>query len=103
LADDIGIKLSFSARDLITRMVRENGSVLGMISNLEEPMLFRRPGTGDEHLQLSDVQELVLNGLIIFWKHAGLNHEELYRPSEAGKKTAGAKAIADAQRSARPY
>jgi hypothetical protein len=95
--------LSFSARDLITRLVRENGSIRGNISSPGKPVWLDRPGNPDKALELSDVRELLLDGLIVSWKAGLLDGEEHYRPSAAGEQVAGPKAAADAARSARKY
>jgi hypothetical protein len=95
--------LSFSARDLLTRLVREDGAIRGKITSLMEPLWFHR-GTGPEiTVEIADVRELVQSGLIEFWKHAIQSEEELYRASPAGRESAGKNAVADAARSARPY
>jgi len=104
MADDVHPGLSFSARDLITRLVREDGSIRGKISSLgEDPVWLHRTGCPDKDVQLSDVRELLLSGLIVFWKAGSSKDEELYRPSPTGKNVAGTKAVADAKRSAKQY
>jgi hypothetical protein len=95
--------LSFSARDLITQMVREGGWIRGNRSRPLEPMCLHRTGCPDKSIQVSDVQELRLKDLIEFWKAGDADGDELYRPSAAGKTIAGAKAAADAERTARKY
>jgi hypothetical protein len=103
MPDDIEHGLSFSARDLITHLVREDGSIRGKISSLGGPLWLHLTGYPDKDVELSDVRELLQNGLIAFWKAGFLDGEELYRPSAAGKDVAGTKAVADAARSARHY
>jgi hypothetical protein len=103
MPDDIEPGLSFSARDLITQLVRQNGSIRGKTSSFEGPLWLRRAGYPDKEVQLSDVRELLINHLIAFWRAGLLNDEEFYRPSAEGKKVAGTKAVADAERSTRQY
>ena len=104
MADDVDRVLSFSARDLITRLVREDGTIRGRVSSLgDDPVWLHRTGSPDKDVELSDVRELLENDLIVFWKAGFLEDEEVYRPSPAGKKAAGTKAVADAARSARQY
>ena len=92
--------LSFSARDLITLLVREDGSIRGKIA---DSMWLHRTGCPDRAVALSDVGELLLGGLIVSRKLGLVDSEELYRPSAAGNNLAGTKAIADAERSATQY
>jgi|ERR1700686_3366102 hypothetical protein len=96
-------KLSFSARDLLTRLVREDGAIRGKITSLAEPLWFYRGTCPEIALQIEDVRELLQNGLIEFWKDSIQFGEELYRASAAGLEKAGRKAVADAARSATHY
>jgi hypothetical protein len=95
--------LSFSARDLLTRLVREDGAIRGKITNLTEPLWFRRGTCPEIAVQIADVRELLQNGLIEFWKDSTQFQEQLYRASAAGLERAGRKAVADAARSAMHY
>src|ERR1700694_2982676 len=96
--------LSFSARDLLTRLVREDGAIRGKITSLTEPLWFHRGHCPEIAVQIADVRELLQNGLIEFWKDGIQSGEESsYRASAAGRKGAGRKAVADAARSATHY
>ena len=96
-------KLSFSARDLLTRLVREDGAIRGKITNLAEPLWFHRGTCPEIAVQIEDVRELLQNGLIEFWKDSIQFGEELYRASATGLERAGRRAMADAARSATHY
>jgi hypothetical protein len=95
--------LSFSALDLITRLVREDGAIRGKITSLVEPLWFHCGGRPETALEIADLRELLLNGLIEFWKDWIPSGEELYHASAAGKESAGPDAVADAARSATRY
>ena len=95
--------LSFSARDLLTRLVREDGAIRGKITNLTEPLWFRRGTCPEIAVQIADVRELLQNGLIEFWKDSTQFQEQLYRASVVGLERAGGRAVADAARSATHY
>ena|SRR5579864_2148992 len=95
--------LSFSARDLLTRLVREEGTIRGRVMSLTEPLWFHRGTCPEIALQIADVRELLHHGLIEFWKDWIQPGEELYRASAAGLERAGRKAVADAARSAKHY
>jgi hypothetical protein len=95
--------LSFSARDLLTRLVREDGAIRGKITSLTEPLWFHLRSCPEIAVQMVDVRELLQNGLIEFSKDSIESGEQLYRASAAGGKEAGNKAIADAARSATHY
>jgi hypothetical protein len=95
--------LSFSARDLLTRLVREDGAIRGKITSLTDPLWFNQGTCHEIAVQITDVRELLQHGLIEFWKDWIQPGQELYRASEAGREKAGKKAVADAARSARHY
>ena len=95
--------LSFSARDLLMRLVREDGAIRGKITSLTEPLWFHRGTCPEIAVQMADVRELLQNGLIEFWKDWIESGEQLYRASASGAKEAGSKAITDAARSATHY
>ena len=95
--------LSFSARDLLTRLVREDGAIRGKITNLTDPLWFHQGTCPEIAVQIMDVRELLQHGLIEFWKDWIQPGQELYRGSEAGREKAGKRAVADADRSARHY
>jgi len=95
--------LSFSARDLLTRLVREDGAIRCEITSLTEPLWFHRGACPEIAVQIADVRELLQNGFIEFWKDSIQPGEELYRASAAGLERAGRKAVADAARSATHY
>jgi len=95
--------LSFSARDLLTRLVREDGVIRGKTTNLTDPLWFHQGTCPEIAVQITDVRELLQHGLIEFWKDWIQPGQELYRPSEAGREKAGKKAVADAARSATHY
>jgi hypothetical protein len=95
--------LSFSARDLLMRLVRENRAIRGKITALSEPLWLHHGGYPEPAVQIADVLELLDHGLIEFsakWFQRG---EELYKPSQAGIRAAGLEAVADAKRSAAIY
>ncbi len=96
-------QLGFSARDLITQLVREDGSIQGNLSRLEDPVWLHRAGYPNKPVQHSEVRELLLYGLIEYWKAGPVIGHDLYRPSTAGQKAAGTRAAADAERSARRF
>ena len=95
--------LSFSARDLLTRLVREDGAIRGKITSLTDPLWFHQGTCPEIAVQITDVRELVQNRLIEFWKDWIQPGQELYRASKAGREKAGKKAVADATRSATHY
>jgi hypothetical protein len=95
--------LSFSARDLLMRLVREDCSIRRKITILCEPLWVHHGGYPEPAVQIADVRELLDHGLIELsakWFQRG---EELYRPSKAGIRAAGLKAVAQAARSAAIY
>lgn len=95
--------LSFSARDLLIRLVRENRAVRGKVTALSDPLRLHRGGCPEPELQIADVRELLDHGLIQFsatWFKRG---EELYTPSKAGMRAAGPGPLADAIKSAAIY
>jgi hypothetical protein len=98
-----GDEMSFSARDLLTRLVREDGAIRGRITNLSEPLWFHLGSCPEIAVQIADVRELLHHGLIEFWKDWIQPREELYRASETGRERAGKNAIADAAKSATNY
>jgi hypothetical protein len=98
-----GDEISFSARDLLTRLVREDGAIRGCVTGLTEPLWFHVGRCPEIAVQVADVRELLQHGLIEFWKDWIQPGEQLYRASEAGRERAGKKAIADAARSATQY
>jgi hypothetical protein len=98
-----GDEISFSARDLLTRLVREDAAIRGRVTSLTQPLWFHVGCRPQIAVQVGDVRELLQHGLIEFWKDWIQPGEELYRASEAGKERAGKKAIADAARSATQY
>jgi hypothetical protein len=95
--------LSFSARDLLMRLVREDRSIRGKITTPCEPLWVHGSGYSEAAVQLADVRELLQHGLIEFsskWYQRG---EELYKASKAGMRAAGPEAVAHARRSAKIY
>jgi hypothetical protein len=95
--------LSFSARDLLMRLVRQDRAIRGKITNLAEPLWFHHGSYPEAAVQIADVRELLQHGLIEFsakWFQRG---EELYKPSKAGISAAGPEAAAHARRSAAIY
>ena len=101
--DDSEYVLSFSARDLLTRLVRENRAIRGRLTVLSEPLWLHRGGYPEPAVQIADVRDLLDHSLIEFsaqWSQLG---EELYRPSKAGMRAAGLEAVAHAKRSAAIY
>lgn len=95
--------LSFSARDLLMRLVRENRAIRGEIKTLSEPLWVHQGGYPEPAAQIADVRELLLYGLIEFSAKWGRLEEELYKPSKAGRIAAGPEAVADAIKSATTY
>ena len=61
-------KLSFSARDLLTRLVREDCAIRGKVTILAEPVWFHQGTCPEITLQIADVRELSQHGFIEFWK-----------------------------------
>ena len=95
--------LSFSALDLLMRLVREDRAIRGKITTLSEPLWLHRSGYPAAAVQITDVRELVQHKLIEFsatWPQRG---EELYKPSKAGIRAAGPEAVAHARASATIY
>ena len=95
--------LSFSARDLLMRLVRENRAIRGKIKTLSEPQWVHQGGYPEPAAQIADVRELLLYGLIEFVSKWGPRGEELYKASKAGIVAAGPEAVVDATRSATIY
>jgi hypothetical protein len=101
--DDSEYALSFSARDLLIRLVRENRAIRGKITTLSEPLWLHHGGDPEPAVQIGDVRELLDYGLIEFsakWFQRG---EELYKASKAGISAAGPEAVAHATRSGAIY
>jgi hypothetical protein len=101
--DDREYTLSFSARDLIIRLVRENRAIRGRITALAEPLWLHHGGNPDPAIQIADVRELLDHRLIELstkWFQRG---EELYKVSKAGIQVAGLEAVKQAARSAAIY
>jgi hypothetical protein len=95
--------LSFSAHDLLMRLVRENRAIRGKITKLTEPLWFHHGSYPEATVQIADVRELLQHRLIEFsakWFQRG---EELYKPSEAGIRAAGPDVVAHAKRSSTIY
>jgi hypothetical protein len=90
--------LSFSARDLLVRLVRENRAIRGRITTREEPLWLHHGGDPEPAVQIADVRELLDHGLIEFSASWFQRAEELYKPSNAGIRAAGLKAVAQAAR-----
>jgi hypothetical protein len=101
--DESEYALSFSARDLLIRLVRENRAIRGKITVLSEPLWLHRGGCPEPAVQITEVRELLDHGLIEFSAYWCQRGEELYKPSNAGIKTAGPGAVAQAKRSAAIY
>jgi hypothetical protein len=91
--------LSFSARDLLIRLVRENCAIRGRITT-SEPLWVHQGGYPEPAVQIADARELLDHGLIEFSAKWFQREEELYKPSNAGIRASGLKAIAQAARSA---
>jgi hypothetical protein len=101
--ENSGCALSFSARDLLVRLVRENRAIRGRLTVLSEPLWLHRSGYPEPAVQIADVRELLDQGLIEFSAQWFQRGEELYRPSTAGIRAAGLEAVAHAKRSAATY
>jgi len=101
--DESEYALGFSARDLLIRLVRENRAIRGNITVLSEPLWLHHGGTPEPAVQIADVRELLVHGLIEFSAHWHQWGEELYKPSNAGITVAGPGAVAQAARSAVIY
>jgi hypothetical protein len=101
--DDSEYALSFSAHDLLIRLVRENRSIRGRLTVLSEPLWLHRGGYPEPAVQIADVRELLDHGLIEFSAQWFQRGEELYKPSKAGILAAGLEAVAHAKRSAAIY
>jgi len=95
--------LSFSARDLLMRLVREDRSIRGKITTLCEPLWVHGGGYPEAAVQLVDVRDLLQHGLIEFSSETFQRGEELYKASKAGMRAAGPEAVAHARRSATIY
>ena len=95
--------LSFSAHDLLMRLVRENRAIRGKITKLAEPLWFHHGSYPEAAVQIADVRELLQHRLIEFsakWFQRG---EELYKPPEAGIRAAGPDVVAHTKRSSTIY
>lgn len=90
--------LSFSARDLLIRLVREDRSIRGRITTLCEPLWVHRGGYPEPVVQLADVRELLQHGLIEFSSKWSQRGEELYKASTAGIRAVGQEAAAHVQK-----
>ena len=101
--DDAEYALSFTARDLLVRLVRENRAIRGRITTLAEPLWLHHGGDPEPGVEIADVRELLDHGLIEFSAKWFQRREELYKPSKAGIQVAGPKAAAQAARSAAIY
>ena len=64
--DDSEYALSFSARDLLIRLVRENRAIRGRLTVLSEPLRLHRGGYPEPAVQIADARELLDHGLIDF-------------------------------------
>ena len=95
--------LSFSALDLLMRLVREDRAIRGKITTLSEPLWLHRSGYPAAAVQITDVRELVQHKLIEFSAACPQRGEELYKPSKAGIRAAGPEAVAHARASATIY
>jgi hypothetical protein len=95
--------LSFSARDLLVRLVRENRAVRGRLTTLSEPLWLHPGGYPEPAVQIAVVRELLHHGLIEFSANWFQRGEDLYKPSKAGIRAAGPEAVAHATRSAAIY
>ena len=58
--------LSFSAHDLLMRLVRENRAIRGKITKLAEPLWFHHGSYPEAAVQIADVRELLQHRLIEF-------------------------------------
>jgi len=95
--------LSFSARDLLVRLVRANASIRSNPANPAEPLWFHDGRCLEVAVQIADQRELLQAGLIEHQSESCRPEEEEYRPSAEGRRTAGWQAIADAAKSAPSY
>lgn len=93
--------LSFFARDLLIRLVRENRAIRGRVTALCEPLWLHPGGWPEPPVQIADVCELLDHGLIEF-SAKGLQ-PGVYKPSKAGVRMAGPGPLADAIKSAAIY
>jgi hypothetical protein len=90
--------LSFSARDLLARLVRTGATIRGDPTSATEPVWFCVDRCLKVALQVADVRELMQAGLI------ERQREQLYLASAEGRKAEGRSgAAADAARSATAY
>jgi len=77
--------LSFSAHDLLIRLVRGDRAIRGKITKLAEPLWFHHGSYPEAAVQIADVRELLQHRLIEFsakWFQRG---EELYKPGGGNK------------------
>lgn len=96
-------KISFSAKDLLARLVRANAAIRGNPTSSAEPMWFHNAGCLDIAVESADVHELLQAGLIEYQSESCQSGQNLYRASPEGKKMAGREAVADAAKSAAVY
>ena len=91
------LPLSFSARDLLARLVRSEATIRCDLTTPAGAVWFCCPGCFEVALESVVVNELLQAGLI------ESQDTQRYRASAQGKKLAGRDAAADAARSAKGY
>ena len=89
--------LSFSAKDLLTRLVRSGATIRGNPTIPAEQLWLHNDRCLELPLNIEDVLELLQVGLIEY------QSEKRFRVSAEGKKVAGREAVADSTRSATLY
>jgi hypothetical protein len=95
--------LSFSARDLLVRLVRTNASIRSNPASPAERLWFHDGRCLEVAVQIADKCELLQAGLIEYQSDPCRSKEGLYRPSAEGRRTAGWQAVADAAKSGASY
>jgi hypothetical protein len=91
------VVLSFSAKDLLVRLVRATATIRCDPTNPKAPLWFHNDGCLEVALQVADVSDLLQAGFI------ECESGPVYRVSAEGKRAAGWSAAADAAKSAATY
>jgi hypothetical protein len=89
------IELSFSAEDLLVRLIRANATIRGNPATSTEPPLFRNARCLEVAVSVADVRELLQFGLIEYQCECYRSERKVYRVSLEGKRLAGWQALVD--------
>jgi hypothetical protein len=89
------IVLSFSAKDLLVRLIRANATIRGDPATSEEPSWFRNAQCLEVAISVADVRELLQLGLLEYQCECYRPGRKVYRVSREGRRFAGWRSLID--------